>query len=499
VTIGFSAEFFYEFSRAVDPATGAPLRWSDLALTGAMARGVTSPFARAYNNILALLLTFIALAVPLTANLYTPKLIDIFLRDRVNLAVLCGGAILAAHSILAATLTFDNFVSHLAFWVSCIGAMIGWTILIPYYFYVLSFLNPVTIIDRVRASLVREFHALAEGRLPIPVAQRRLNQEILNLGNVIIRAVERADRDVSVDSINALVAACVEFQKVKPRIAARFFVITEELFTGMSSAAIEIVNDARIWVEQKMLNQLALAYNAALAKMPDAVSAISDAVKDLAHLAAKAGASRETVDLHVRFLNNFMREAIKKKDIHAIYDVFYQFKSLTRRLTGEDTEWACRLLRHLRYYADFAKASGLPFIYELSSYELADLTEWAYERESEAAPQFLAAMLAFEGVESSVRLVKSRLIIGSYFFDRALGRELERVRASLARVPAAVLEQAHREIMETTDRIFWEVTDRQVNFDFVPEHRKPHISKIVETLAPSPAAAATPAKAESEA
>ena len=40
--------------------------------------------ARAYNNVLAMLIATIGLAIPLTANMHTPKLIDMFLRDRIN-------------------------------------------------------------------------------------------------------------------------------------------------------------------------------------------------------------------------------------------------------------------------------------------------------------------------------------------------------------------------------------------------------------------------------
>jgi hypothetical protein len=403
--------------------------------------------------------------------------------------VLCGGAALTAHSIFAATLTFDNFVGRTAFWVSCAGAIVGWTILIPYYFYVLSFLNPVTIIERVTKLVVREFREAAGGKRAVDDAQRRVNQSILNLGNVLLRAIDRADRDVSVESIHAIVRACQEFQSVKARLAPRFFVVTEALFTGMSSAAIEILNEDRTWVEQKLLMQLALAYNAALAKMPDAVSAISDAVKDLAHGFAKAGAPREVVDLHVRFLNTFVREAVKKKDVHAVFDVFYQFKSLTRRLCAVDPAWAPPLIRYMRYYAEFARTSGLPFIYEITSYDVTELAEWSFDHCEPMSGQFLDAALAFEGAETSVRIVKSRLILATFLQERAFGPALARVRASLARVPATLIAQAAREVLETTNRVFWEVTDRQVNFDYIPDHRRALLRELCDELTAAPAAA----------
>ncbi|MEL0027413.1 MAG: hypothetical protein VW625_01910, partial [Perlucidibaca sp.] len=142
--LGFWAEAAWSFWHAVNPVTGQPLRLSDLSVDASMVRAVASPFARAYNNILALLLTFISLAIPLTANLYTPKLIEIFIRDKLNLVVLLGCSILAAHSLFAITLSFTVWTPQLPFWVDGICAMLGWLFLMPYYFYVLSFIDPLT-------------------------------------------------------------------------------------------------------------------------------------------------------------------------------------------------------------------------------------------------------------------------------------------------------------------------------------------------------------------
>src|SRR5919199_787242 len=56
--------------------------------------------ARAYNNVLAILLATIGLAIPLTANMHTPKLIDMFLRDRVNQVMLTFFAPGDAHDLI---------------------------------------------------------------------------------------------------------------------------------------------------------------------------------------------------------------------------------------------------------------------------------------------------------------------------------------------------------------------------------------------------------------
>jgi len=86
---GFWLEAAWDFAHAVDPATGEAVRLSQLRATPAMVRNLASSFSGAYSTLIALLLTFISLAIPITANLYTPKLIEIFIRDRINLFVLC--------------------------------------------------------------------------------------------------------------------------------------------------------------------------------------------------------------------------------------------------------------------------------------------------------------------------------------------------------------------------------------------------------------------------
>src|SRR5689334_4248499 len=62
--------------------------WRELGPTARTGPAMASTVSRAFNNLTAMVLTFIALAVPITANMYTPKLIDIFVRDKVNLAAM---------------------------------------------------------------------------------------------------------------------------------------------------------------------------------------------------------------------------------------------------------------------------------------------------------------------------------------------------------------------------------------------------------------------------
>jgi hypothetical protein len=241
----FWLEAAWHFSHAIDPATGEAVRLSKLRATPAMVRALASSFAGAYNTLIALLLTFISLAIPITANLYTPKLIEIFIRDRINLFVLCACAILAAHNLFAFSLSFDQWTGQLPFTIAVAGAIVGWLLLLPYYFYVVSFIDPLTIIKRVSHSLSLELDAAAAHKYSVVVSRQRVNQKIANLGSVLLRAADRADRDVTFDAIKTHVLVLARVRDVKLRMPAEFFKVSNDLLVGLSGDATDILSEAR--------------------------------------------------------------------------------------------------------------------------------------------------------------------------------------------------------------------------------------------------------------
>src|SRR6187397_1141950 len=133
----FAAEFFLEWRRAGYPSAWGVQSWA--GVNNAKLVDVLSPMARAYNNVLAMLIAFIGFAIPLTANMHTPKLIEIFLRDRVNRYVLVFMAFGAAHVLWVDFMIGPEFAPRWAITLSVVLALFGWALVIPYFFYVVRF------------------------------------------------------------------------------------------------------------------------------------------------------------------------------------------------------------------------------------------------------------------------------------------------------------------------------------------------------------------------
>ncbi len=453
--------------------------WSELTATPDEQRALASTVSRAFNQLISMVLAFIALAVPITANMYTPKLIEAFVKDKVNLAVLVSFVSLGAFAVYGQAVAFKQWTPTWTYGVMTVGGVVGFVLLLPYYVYVLGFLDPDRIIALVARRVTDELPAIMSERRPTAEAQLRFDERLRNLGNVILRAVDRADRDVAIRSIEALRDVLGTYQMTRSRLSAAWFDVPAGVFVGASDAALALIRTDRIWVEQRGMGQLLLAFRGALTRMPDAVSAISDVTRKSALNAAREG-HEQVLRLALRYFNSYLRAAVRKQDVHAIYDVVYQYRELAAGLCRSHPQLAVEIGTHLRYYAEFAEQQRISFIHDLTGYDLAHLVECATDVQSPAAPQLLDHVLAHGGPSCAGRQAVPRALLAAYFAQRGDEASHARLIAALAHAPAEALDAAARRISTTTDAIFWEVTDRQTNFDYVPAARRALALEAIE-------------------
>src|SRR4249920_3794901 len=109
--------------------------------------------AWACNHLLRLLLASIGPANPLTANMHTPKLIDMFLRDRINQFMLGYCALGAANVLFVDSIIGPKYAPVWAYRLAILGALIGWVMIVPYFFYVVRFLDPSNILARLKEQI----------------------------------------------------------------------------------------------------------------------------------------------------------------------------------------------------------------------------------------------------------------------------------------------------------------------------------------------------------
>lgn len=479
LAIFFALEFLLEWRRLGFPGPHA-LSWAGVNNTKLV--DILSPVARAYNNILAALLSTIGLAIPLTANMHTPKLIEMFLRDRLNQIVLLSMAAGAANVIFVLYVIGPEFAPLWAIRIAVLGALVGWAILVPYFFYVVRFLDPSNILERLDGFARRALDDARAGRLDADAAQDEVHARIHQIGTAILKSLDRADRGVALEGIWSFKRLLDYYGALKPGMPPRLFEVDRKDFVGFSPEAIELVNEQRTWLETKVLQQLFLCYRYALGKAIDGVSSISDCTRVIAVNAEQRG-DDEVVQLVIRFFNSYLREAIKARQVHAVYDVFHEYRLLAKDLR-ERAEILRDIVFYFRFYAEGARQSGLTFVWQLAAFDTAYIVRRAFEVDCAVRDELLERVLEIEHAPDGkvdLLIVKAKLILGGFFTERGLKDAAARVAVCLRDVPAEALLRAEGDLL-TAERVFFEVTDRQINIEWLQPERRPHVSSFVAGL-----------------
>ena len=476
----FGAEFFLEWQRAGYPGVSAT-SWAEVGNTGKLV-DILSPMARAYNNVLAMLLATIGLAIPLTATMHTPKLIEMFLRDRINRWVLSFMAFGAAHTLWVDYMIGPKFAPTWSISISVFCALVGWALLLPYFFYVVRFVDPSRLLIRLREDAQEILEKVHSHRGDPMHSQPDISRRLQQIGTIIIKSLDRNDRDVAAEGVWAIKLLLEHYDKLKPKLPKAWFVVDRGDFVGLSDEALEMMNETHTWFEMKCLQQVESGFLRALHNANDTVSTFSDVTRVIATRAI-ANHEEHEIRLCIRFFNNFLREAIKARNLRATYDVFHQYRRLGRELVDRP-ELLRDLAKHFAYYGNMTRTFGMVFAPQLVLFDLGYVTRRAYERASPAAPDLLRTMLGMPhrtGNDLHTMAVKAKLILGGFFVARKLDDEAEAVRKNLRDVDHVQVERAEGELLGA-ERSFFEVTDRQLNLEFVPPERRAALAQFCRSL-----------------
>jgi hypothetical protein len=317
-------------------------------------------------------------------------------------------------------------------------------------------------------------------------SQIDLAARIGQIGTIIIKSIERSDRDVAAEGAWAIKVLLDHYDKFKARMPKEWFVVDRADFVGFSDDALEMLTEARTWYEMKAMQQLEVAFQRGLQSSADhTVSTFSDALRVIATRAHERH-DDQSLRLGIRFFNNYLREAIRSGNVRAVYDVFHQYRRLGRDLVDRP-ELLRELGKHFVYYAGMSRTFGMKFAPQLTLFDLGYVARRAYERASPAAGDLLKDMLGLPhrtGDDVHSMAVKAKLMIGGFFVGHKLDAEAELVRANLRDVGRSEIERTESELLAAT-RAFFEVTDRQLNVEYVPPDRREPLRAFCASLQPA--------------
>lgn len=455
----------------------------------ASALGAISNAAEVVAAVLGIAITVVAIVVELASNRYTHRITELFVAEPINFAVM-GFFVVTALQCLAVSIVFDmnagdvhGFVPIVGAGVSMVMLALSLIILLPYFAFVFSFLNPIEIVERIRRHTLE---VIGSKRAAWTVAnkQREAIRGIEQLADVALNAMEHKDKGVSMASADALRQLLLDYQELRPHLRKEWFTVEGELahnpdFVSMAPSVLELVTERRIWLEMKILRQYQTLYGEALNRMRDMNYLIAINTRHIAEAALRQK-NPELFDLTVKFFNTYLRATINAKDVRTAYNVLNQYRLLAEyALDYADGEHSVEIARYFKYYGGVSFNAKLPFILETVAYDLCALNELAHEKDNASARELLGIFLqvdresASEVQETSLRGVrKAQVKLATYYLlegEEELARE---VFDDMSGEAPERLASIRNELLAIDSSEFWEISDRGVNFDYLPPRRK---------------------------
>jgi hypothetical protein len=488
-------------------ALSALLSWPDLARAGAAAahlahvsadetRGFNMLINQKLNQLLGSYFMTVAIAVPLTANMYSVKFLDFFMKDRINLGVLGMVVFAAVMNTWASFLTRDGFVPAFAVHASFALLVVCYAAFIPYVFYVFRFLHPHTLLHRLEHQFEDALEAVIAGSGHLARERERISEAFEHIASVASRSLERNDRSTAIESTSALERMVRRYWLLKNRLPPDWFRAEPQLFLGYSATAVEELSVSRIWVEMKLLTKLRSIMQVAIPRSHDLASSLAKTLRrfGLEPPATSDPALREAV---MEFFNTFVRMALVARDPRTVFIVFDQYRLFAVAMNPHYAALVNEIAFYFSYYGKLARGMGLDFVAEVAAHDLGKLVRQAWEAEAPNRQKLLDRFLLFDA-EARAPLAgvkKAQAILASYFALVGLPEPALQVRQCLAGLPGDLVATLRDDLLHVRREKFWEVNERRMNLDYVPDEQRETLRRILDTLdgAAPPAAPRAPA------
>jgi len=447
--------------------------------------------AEVMAGVLAITITVVAIVTELAANRYTHRITHLFIRDPVNIAVMAFlvSVVLQALWVPAWLGDGDPSAPHTTAgaFLSLALVTMSLVVLLPYFAYVFSFLNPRNVVRHMRLHVSRAIEkAVGSDARRLQRCRDAAVAGIEELEEVALNSLEHQDRGIAMECVEALAQILRDYGPLRDRMSAAWFRIDGQLaldpdFVATAPAVIERLEADASWFEMKVLRQYQALYSDSLHRERDVAHLIALDTRRIATELARPAAP--LFELCVRFFNSYLRAAINANDVRTAYYVAHQYRQLAEQAMNFRAEQATRdIATYLRYYGLLAYAQRMPFLLEAVAFELAQLVERALAEQQAGADALLDLFLTVDKESDSpsqkktlhgVRRVQVQL--AACLLEHGDERRARRIFDDMAHERVEQLEAVRRELLAPQPRDYWEITDRGINFAWVPPERRRYV------------------------
>jgi hypothetical protein len=428
--------------------------------------------SRLLNGLTTALITSVALVVPLTANLYSPRLVKVYIAHPLVVGGI--GLVLAGHLGFISYHFFPQGHAAsraliLGAYLVCYLALAGF---LPFLYALSQFLRPSFFVPLLTRSQVRALDRMSSST-PREADSRSLFETIDVVANMALTGMARGDRQ--------LVHLCLESLHVtlldlvaRPGDSRGWRDLRPWFAAGLAEEGQDYLIRRRLWPEAYVLAQMQRINEAGGQGHQEVLAALASNLVETASLSAVTG-QEAVVDLHLMTFNTLFREVILTGDARRFATISYYYRRLIEAFSAFP-ERRHEAAKHLVHYARMGVRMKVEYAMETVAFDLGELLLRLGYRDQAAAEDLLlnwAGPLWQSCIEEGghLRRVGYRALIRAYWEARAseLASLADAIRFRFLSDPALHREELELALDETRE-LHFEFNDRLLRFaHFSPE------------------------------
>lgn len=450
-------------------------------------REALSSFSEVTVAVLGIAITVVAIIVELAANRYTPRITELFVSDPVNQLVM-SGFVVSSTLVVWINLSLHAPALPTSMMIAAAGLMSASLLsILPYFVYVFDFLSPTRIITHIRRQCVRSVSRVARrGAHAVTLGRHELLTGIEQLGDIALNSVDKKDKPLALSSLAALGELAREMVDRKRRLPDAWFDTSvlarhDQDFIALHPDMVSVLTERRTWVEMKILRQYQGVFGEAVNRMRDVNHLIAIHTRTLAVHALQAG-DTHTMQLAIRFLNTYMRASLNARDVRTSYNLLNEYRVLAEQFVhAGEHDAVLDLAQRIKFYGQLAFTMNLAFILESAAYDLCSLLEIADACDATCHDALLDLFLELDrepegdgkAQEASLRGVrKAQIKLATHYLARGHLPPARRIYEDMRGERRERLHNIRQELEGIVEAEYWEVSDRGLNFEWLPPERR---------------------------
>lgn len=482
--------------RVALPEVANPLDWL-AALQMDAAFNILMQATEVLAGVLAVAITVVAIVVELAATRYTHRITRLFINEPVNIAVLALFVLTTVQCLwIAATLEepgSEALIPNAGFGLTMLMVTLSLLVLLPYFYFVISFISPLSIIQKLRHNAYGYLRRVDERN--VRYMQHRTLEAIDELQEVGRSAVDQSDARIGMAAVDALAELLLDYNALRGELPATWFAIDETVirdpdFVSLAPSALDDVRAAGLWFEVKVMRQFLATVTQTVPKARDVANVVAINTERIGIAAGDENPALLT--LVIRCFNSYMRTAIRGSDPRTAYYIMNEYRLLAEALLNQRQFQAVKEIgEHFRYYATFSHGLGESFLLEVAAHDIVQIIEEAVRRKSPIVDDLIELLLQLDQeirsethADSLLSVRRAQMKLAAFFMASGDGERVARIVDDLKDEKIERLEAIRDALLKEERSQYYEFTDRGVNFSYLVPELRPHVNEVLELVAP---------------